>query len=151
MDIEKWYNNTLAKPSAKVIRQMIIDFRGEFDGITYDAVARHLGESLTIEEILNENLEEIVYIRKKDVRNVTTNEEKEINRKPSEAKTHKETSENNVDDDMINDEAMDVADEEKRKALGTINETEYDKVTDVTAENEYNETNPETNGKNEMV
>ena len=67
MDIIKWYNNTLAKPSAKVIKQMIIDFGVEFEGIEYDAIALHLGESMSQEEIKEEGFEEIVYIKNEKV------------------------------------------------------------------------------------
>ena len=54
MDIKKWFPSTLARPSGK-------------EGIDYDAVARYLGEHLSKEEIVKENLEEIVYIKKENV------------------------------------------------------------------------------------
>ena len=46
---------------------MIIDSGLEFEGIDYDSVARYLGEHLSKEEIVKENLEEIVYIKKENV------------------------------------------------------------------------------------
>jgi hypothetical protein len=64
MDIKKWYQSMITRPSAKVIKQMIIDSSLKFEDINYDAVSQYLGEFLTMEEILEEELEEIVYIKK---------------------------------------------------------------------------------------
>ena len=63
MDIEKWYTSTLARPSAKVIQKMIVESGIVFEGVDYDAASKHLGETLSMEEIVEENLEEIVYIK----------------------------------------------------------------------------------------
>ena len=55
MDIKKWYPSQLTKPSAKVIRQMIIDSEIKFEGIEYDAVSKYLGEhNMSKEEIVEE-------------------------------------------------------------------------------------------------
>ena len=64
MDIKKWYPSTIARPSAKVIRGMIIDSGIDFEGIDYNAVARHLGEHMSKDEIIEDQFEEIVYIKK---------------------------------------------------------------------------------------
>ena len=68
MDIEKWYPNTMAVPSAKEIRTMVEESDLEFKGIDYDVVSRYLGEFLTIEEIVEEKMEEILYIKKEETR-----------------------------------------------------------------------------------
>ena len=39
MDIKKWYPSTMARPSAKVIKKMIIDSGLEFEGMDYDAMS----------------------------------------------------------------------------------------------------------------
>ena len=67
MDIKKWYPSTIARPSAKVIYQMIVESKVDFDGIDFDAVSFYLGEHMTMEEILANKLEEIVYIKKENV------------------------------------------------------------------------------------
>ena len=79
MDIEKWYNNTLVKPSAKVIRQMIVDSCIEFQGIGYDAISLHLGESMTNDEIVQEHFEEIVYVGNKNFKKKKSKNSEEEN------------------------------------------------------------------------
>ena len=64
MDVEKWYQSMIAEPSAKEIRNMIEESEIEFKGYDFDAVSKYLGEYLTNEEIINEGMEEIVYMRK---------------------------------------------------------------------------------------
>ena len=66
MDIKKWYPNTLTRPSAKIIKKMLLESGLKFIGIDYDAVARYIGEVLTKEEILDEKFEEIVYTKNKN-------------------------------------------------------------------------------------
>ena len=63
MDIKKWYPSTLIRPSAKVIKQMIVDSNIEFVEIEYDSIEKYLGEHMSREEILEEQLEEIVYMK----------------------------------------------------------------------------------------
>ena len=75
MDIKKWYPRTLIRPTAKVIRQMIIISEIKFEGIEYDALSKHLGEATTIEEIVEEQFEEIVYIKNENA-NKNNKEEK---------------------------------------------------------------------------
>ena len=68
MDIKKWYPSTIARPSAKVIKKMIIDSGLEFEGMDYDAVSRYLAEYMSQEEIEEEQFEEIVYRRNENVK-----------------------------------------------------------------------------------
>ena len=53
----------IAEPSAEVFREMIEASEIEFKGIDYDAVSKFLGEHLSTDEIKNEGMEEIVYIK----------------------------------------------------------------------------------------
>ena len=68
MDIKKWYPSTIARPSAKVIKKMIIDSGLEFEGMDYDAVSRYLAEHMSNEEIEEEKFEEIVYRKNENVK-----------------------------------------------------------------------------------
>ena len=68
MDIVKWFPNTLTRPSAKVIKMMIIDSGLEFEGMNYDAVSRYLAEYMSDEEIEQEMFQEIVYRRNPNVK-----------------------------------------------------------------------------------
>ena len=61
MDIEKWYPKTKPIPSAKTIKQMILNSKIKFDGINYEEVAKYLGKYMTIEEILEVEMEEILH------------------------------------------------------------------------------------------
>ena len=45
---------------------MIVDSCTEFQGIEYDAISLHLGESMTNDEIVQEHFEEIVYVGNKN-------------------------------------------------------------------------------------
>ena len=63
MDIEKWYPNTIPRPTAKRINEMYIKSKLEIKGVDYEKVAKYLGKFLTREEILQENMEEILYIK----------------------------------------------------------------------------------------
>ena len=72
MDIKKWYPSTMARPSAKVIKKMIIDSGLEFEGMDYDAVSRYLAEYMSQEEI-----EEIVYRRNENVKKKKKKKSKE--------------------------------------------------------------------------
>ena len=63
MDIEKWYQSMIAEPSAKEIRSMVEESEIDFKGYDFDAVSKYLGEYLTNEEIINEGMEEIVYMK----------------------------------------------------------------------------------------
>ena len=47
---------------AKEIKQMIIDSNLIFKEIDYDRVSKYLGEYMTIEEILEEEMEDLLYI-----------------------------------------------------------------------------------------
>ena len=68
MDIKKWYQSTLAKPSAKVIKKMIINSGLEFEGIDYDAISKYLAEHMTKEEIEEESFEEIIHRKNENVK-----------------------------------------------------------------------------------
>ena len=63
MDIEKWYPNTIPVPTAKEIKEMFVASKLEIEGIDYEMVAKYLGKYMTREEILDENFEEILYIK----------------------------------------------------------------------------------------
>ena len=64
MDVIKWYPNTKAEPSAKVIRTMVEESEIDFEGFDIDVVSQYLGEYLTEKEIIDEGMEEILYIKK---------------------------------------------------------------------------------------
>ena len=66
MDIEKWYPSMLTRPSAKEIKDMIVESGLEFVELDYDAISRYLGEQMTKEEIVDEKFEEIVYKKNKN-------------------------------------------------------------------------------------
>jgi hypothetical protein len=63
MDIDTWYPSQIPGPSAKGIRNMFEESEVEFEGINYDKVSRYLGEFLTEDEIKQEGMEEIVYMK----------------------------------------------------------------------------------------
>ena len=81
MDIDKWYPSTIPAPSAKGIRDMFEESKLEFGGINYDKVSRYLGEYLTEDEIKQEEMEEIVYIKIKKVKKVKVKNSKTIGKK----------------------------------------------------------------------
>ena len=64
MDIDKWFPSMKNRPMTKEIRNMIIESTIEFKEINYDKISKHLGENMTIEEILEENMEELLYLTK---------------------------------------------------------------------------------------
>ena len=64
MDVEKWYPSMIAQPSAKDIREMVVESEIDFKGFDLDVVSQYLGEYLTNEEIKEEDMEEIVYMKK---------------------------------------------------------------------------------------
>ena len=63
MDIEKWYPNQIPAPTGKCIKEMFINSNLIIDGIDYDRVAKYLGKFLTRDEFLEENVEEIWYLK----------------------------------------------------------------------------------------
>ena len=65
MDLVKWYPTMVPESNAKTVRKMVEESEIEFKGIDYDDVAKFLGETLTKEKIIEEGLEELVYIKKK--------------------------------------------------------------------------------------
>ena len=93
MDIEKWYQRTIPKPSAKVVRKMAEESKVIFAGVRYDKVSRFLGEELTLDEIKTEGFEEIVYIRKKT--------ERKSKKKAEPKPQHDESRKNETDDNTI--------------------------------------------------
>ena len=62
MDIEKCYQNILSAGSAKIIRKMWEDSELWIEGVDYDRVSKYLGEVMTMEDIIKEEFEDIVYI-----------------------------------------------------------------------------------------
>ena len=79
MDVEKWYPNMIAKPSAKGIREMVEESEIDFKGFDFDVVSQYLGEYLTPEEIIEEGFEEILYKKKeKAKRKLTTKKKKNV-------------------------------------------------------------------------
>ena len=73
MDIEKWYQRTIPKPSAKVVRKMVEESKVIFAGVKYDKVSTFLGEELTLDELKAEEFEEVAYIKQKLKRNLKRN------------------------------------------------------------------------------
>ena len=64
MDLVKWYPTMVPESNARTVSKMVEESEIEFKGIDYDDVAKFLGETLTKEEIIEEGLEELVYIKK---------------------------------------------------------------------------------------
>ena len=62
MDIDNRFPSMKNRPMAKEIKQMIIDSNLIFKEIDYDRVSKYLGEYMTIEEILDEEMEDLLYI-----------------------------------------------------------------------------------------
>jgi hypothetical protein len=81
MDIDKWYPSQIPGPSAKGVKDMFEESRVEFEGINYDKVSRYLGEFLSEEEIKQEGIEEIVYMKIKKVKKVKQKIAKAIGKK----------------------------------------------------------------------
>ena len=86
MDINKWYPSMKTRPMTKEIKQMIIDSKIEFKEIDYDKISKYLGEHMTIEEILEDEMEELLYIHEHKMDNL------------KKAKEEKETNGNKVED-----------------------------------------------------
>ena len=80
MDVEKWYPNTIPRPSAKKVRKMFIASDLHFEGLKYDKIARYLGKVMTRNEILEEKMEEILYLK-----------EGKMEEKPKKKKKEKKT------------------------------------------------------------
>ena len=81
MDIEKWYPNTLPKPSARGIRDMYENSSVEIANIDYDKVSKYLGEFMTEVEVKDEGFEEIVYMKIKKVKRKKKTVTKNVARK----------------------------------------------------------------------
>ena len=81
MDIDTWYPSQIPGPSAKGIRNMFEESEVEFEGINYDKVSRYLGEFLTEDEIKQEGMEEIVYMKIKKEKKIKLKITKVIGKK----------------------------------------------------------------------
>ena len=68
MDVEKWYPRLNPKRLGVAVKNMVIVSEIEFEGINYEAVSKYLGKFMTKEEIEDENMEEILYIKVKKTR-----------------------------------------------------------------------------------
>ena len=81
MDIDKWYPSQIPGPSAKSIGDMFEESRVEFEGIKYYKVSIYLGEFLTEEEIKQEGIEELLYMKIKKVKKIKQKIAKAIGKK----------------------------------------------------------------------
>ena len=70
MDIDKLFPNMKIKPMMKEVNQMIVESKIEFKEIDYENASKYLGEEMTIEEILEEEMEEILYIEEEKLKNL---------------------------------------------------------------------------------
>ena len=70
MDIDKWFPSMELKLMMKEVKQMIVDSEIEFKEIDYDNASKYLGEEMTIEEILAEEMEDILYIEEEKLNNL---------------------------------------------------------------------------------
>ena len=68
MDIDKWFPTMKIRPMTKEVKQMIVDSEIEFKEIDYENASKYLGEKMTIEEILEEKMEDILYIEAEKMR-----------------------------------------------------------------------------------
>ena len=104
--------------NAKTVSKMVEESEIEFKGIDYDDVAKFLGETLTKEKIIEEKLEELVYIKKKKQTNKQMNKKvKKITKrkysknqkvqkvketlKPKVIKNHNTTKESVMNDNAV--------------------------------------------------
>ena len=87
MDIDKWYPSMIPAPSARGVREMFEKSKVEIAGINYDKVSKYLGEYLTEEEVRQEGMEEIVYMKIKKVKKAKDNVTKNIGKKHLRNKT----------------------------------------------------------------
>ena len=62
MDIDKWFPSMKNRAMAMEIRQMIIDSEIEFKEVDYDKVSKYLGKYMTVDEIIEEEMEDLLYI-----------------------------------------------------------------------------------------
>ena len=70
LDIDKWFPNMKLRPMTKEVKQIIIDSNIEFKDIDFESASKYLGEKMTIEEILEEEMEEILYIEEEKLNNL---------------------------------------------------------------------------------
>ena len=70
MDIDKWFPSMKIKQMMKEVKQMIVESKIEFKEIDYDNASKYLGEEMTIEEILEEEMDEILYIEEEKLNNL---------------------------------------------------------------------------------
>ena len=95
MDIEKWYNNVLAEPSARIVGRMFVDSKVEIEGVDYTELSKYLGKFMTKEEILAEDMQDILFINKKKMKdskegkNKKTKETKQINKRKEDSNKKK--------------------------------------------------------------
>ena len=96
MDVEKWYPNMIAEPSAHEIREMVEESNIDFKGFDLDVVSQYLGEHLTKEEIIEEGMEEILYIKKEKVQKIKKKPVKNVTKKHVQKLKMKTTNKKNM-------------------------------------------------------
>ena len=96
MDIDKWFPSMKIKQMMKEVKQMIVESKIEFREIDYDNASKYLGEEMTIEEILEEEMEEILYIEwekfdnLKKAKNPETKDVTSVYKEGKQSTAHKE-------------------------------------------------------------
>ena len=102
MDIDKWFPSMKVRPMTKEIKQMIIDSNIEFKEIDFDNASKYLGEKMTIEEILEEEMEDILYLEEEKLnklmkaKNSVTNDVTSVSEDEKQTKAHKECAEKEI-------------------------------------------------------
>ena len=95
---------------------MIIDSNIEFKEIDYENASKYLGEKMTTEEILEEEMEEILYIEEEKLKNLkkakesVTNDVTSVLRNGRANEAHKEC----VEEEIVTNDVTSVRDDEKR-------------------------------------
>lgn len=150
MDIVKWYPSMIAEPSAREIRNMLEKSEIEFKAFDFDITSKFLGEHLSKVEIIEEGMEEILYLKKEKatklkkkniVKNVNKNQKQKRNKKTMNRKNMK---------NIINE----VTDKDNTTSIGSMNEVENENIADIVHTNPLEEPNNETintSNMNEVV
>ena len=128
MDVEKWYPNMIAKPSAEEIREMVVESEINFEGFDLDVVSLYLGEFLTKEEIIQEGMEEILYIKKEKAKMIRKKYAKNVTKKHvpkmKKANTKKKSSvlkrNQGKDTNVIDDRRENIAHKKKLRITDNI-------------------------------
>ena len=104
MDIDKWFPNMKLKPMTTEIKEMIERSGIEFKEIEYDAASKFLGERMTIEEIIEENMEDLLYVEETKLKEIRKTKNKNEGDSPSDSASTNPNGEESTNDNINNDE-----------------------------------------------